>query len=722
MYRFKTEFEPFARAFLSCESDSISVKTACGMRLNLMEAPLKLDADLGFAMVPRYWSCSTAFGTGVYCLDWALDSLIARSPDDADDLKYIKENMMPYTCQPMTTKYFDDKLSMMHEKGGVWGGTWIGHAVPQFSDIAKYGTAYFREKIKKYRNVNPQNSDFYKALEILLDGLDAVGERFLNMAEDALCGEVTEKQKRNLEVLKNTFSHAPKAPCENFAEACIICVMLYSIDDVDSPGHFDQYMYEFWEKTDEALRAEYLENIWEYFHSVRAWNLCISGSDENWNDLTNSLSYEILRVAKKFKYQTPNITMRCHRNTPEKLLNAAYESIATGCGMPALYNDEAVCPALEGLGIPSADAHRYVMNGCNQIDIQGKSHMGLEDGEVNVAKAVELTLHNGIDFMHDLDYGVKTGDPCEFDTYEEFYAAYIKQLEHLIDCATEMSNRSQRALSEGMSSPLRSLTIEGCIEKGLEYKNSGPLYGHGQILAEGIADASDSLAAVKKFVYEDKRYTMAELVDALKRDFDGYDEMYHTLKNTHLKFGNDIDYVDEIAVGLVDHFNKYLQKIPTHRGGFFGGGCSPFNRAATWGMHTAALPSGKKHGEPMFADSIGAVPGNDTNGPTALLKSCLKFDHKLATSGFILNIKFDKTLFNTKTGKEAFMSVYKTYFTQGAQQLSVTVVSAEELREAQIDPDNHRDLIVRVGGYSDYFVDLSKELQDNVIARTDYGA
>ena len=496
--------------------------------------------------------------------------------------------------------------------------------------------------------------------------------------------------------------------------------MLFTFDGVDSPGHFDQYMYPLWKKTDAGLRREYLENIWNFFHNTRTWNLCISGSDENWNDISNDLTYEILDVTRKFKYQTPNLTMRCHRNTPERLLREAYKTIATGCGMPTLYNDEAVCPALENLGIPPKDAHLYVMNGCNQIDIQGKSHMGLEDGEVNIAKAVEFTLHNGVSEKTGQQLSIKTGDACSFETFDEFYAAFIKQLDYMKDVAAEMSNKSQRVLAEHFPSPLRSATIEGCIEKGREYKNGGPIYGHGQILAEGVADAIDSLAAVKKYVYEDKRFTMAELVDALKHDFEGYDEMYRTFKNSELRFGNDVDYVDSLGAEVIDHFNKHLLSIPTFRGGFFGGGCSPFTRAPSNGRATSALPNGKRRDEELFADSIGATPGADTHGPTALLKSCLSFDHTLPTSGFILNVKFDKELFNSAAGEEAFLGLYRSYFGNGGQQLSVTVVSPEELVDAQKNPNAHRDLIVRVGGYSDYFVNLPKDLQDNVIARTIY--
>ena len=267
------------------------------------------------------------------------------------------------------------------------------------------------------------------------------------------------------------------------------------------------------------------------------------------------------------------------------------------------------------------------------------------------------------------------------------------------------------------SHPLRSCLIEGCLEKGRDYRNGGPLYNHGQILAEGIADAGDSLYAIKKLVYDKKKYTMSELIDALNANFEGYEKLYHDFKSCE-KFGNDIEEVDRITARALNRFFTVLKRNNTYRGGIFTGGCSTFNRAAKYGQQTAALPNGKLEGEPLLADSIGATPGRDTNGPTALIKSVLRYSHTDACSGFVFQNKFDKKMFATDKGKAAFIALAKAYFAAGGQQYTVTVVSPEELLDAKLHPENHRDLIVRVGGYSDYFVNLTDELQDNVIERT----
>ncbi len=730
MHQFKIKDEPFARGYLEQEGKTPSFRTASGLLKAAREMRINVNPatglpDCGFQSIEenrRNMSSYYSFGSGgAYTFFNRLEEKAREHPEFAEDYLYIRDHMK--NCgQFIWDSFTEEEKNAMKGPApvtGTWGGTWAGHAVPNLVDVARYGTDAMRGKVNRYRALNPGKDEFYDSLLITLDAIDELGRRVgETAAREAARSEGDARRK--LARLAHTFEYCTRQPAVTFADACAVYVMLFTFDGIDSPGHFDQYMLDFWRNSTLEESREALDDIWEFFHDTRTWNLCISGSDEHWNDLTNELSYEILDITTRKGYQTPNLTMRCHRNTPEKLLRAAYRCIATGIGLPALYNDEAVCPALERLGIPPADSHEYVMNGCNQIDIQGKSHMGLEDGEVNLAKAVELVFSNGVCTVTGNTIGVKTGDPADFRTFDEFFDAVKAQVRHLTDLACSMSNKSQKVYKEHTALPIRSLTIEGCVEKGLDYKNGGPLYGHGQILSEGLADAIDSVAAVKRYVYDEKRFTMKQLSDAIAADFEGYDEIFAVLRKSPLRFGNDDDYVDSIGKELIDGFNRYLLTIPTVRGGYFGGGCSPYVRSAWCGQCTGALPNGKKKSEFMFAESIGADPGKDVNGPTALLNSCLKFDQTLPTSGFVLNIKFDASLFNTKRGEEGFLALYRAYFGGKGQQLSVNVLSREDLLDAVKNPDAHRNLIVRVGGYSDYFVNLSPELQQNVIARTSY--
>lgn len=615
-------------------------------------------------------------------------------------------------------RLYSEPTEALDRSGAEWGGGWGGHSNPDYGRIINYGTEHIRSIIAESRAKHPDEAWFFRSCSYALDALDIIGERYREAALERAESCESPDDKSFLLRMAEAFKTVPKKPAYDFTSAMCSFMLVFALDGSDSPGRFDQYMYPAYMKTENKDEiADLLDRLWDYFLDHRSWNLCISGSNENWNDETNELSYDILAMVRKKGYQTPNLTCRVHRNTPDKLWSAIADTLSTGTGLPALYNDDTVCTALEKIGILPQDSHDYCMNGCNQIDILGKSHMGLEDGEVVFAKCLEFALHNGTDAMSGTKVSIETGNPQSFESYEEFERAFMNQLEYVTynSCASAITWQHLRGLFE--PHPLRSCLIEGCLEKGRDYRNGGPLYNHGQILAEGIADTGDSLYAVKKLVYDEKKYTMAELIDALNANFNGYAKLHRDFKSCE-KFGNDIEEVDEITARILNRFLTVLKRNNTYRGGVFTGGCSTYNRAANYGRRTAALPNGKLNGEPLLADSIAATPGRDKNGPTAQIKSVLRYNHTNACSGFVFQNKFEKKLFCTDKGKASFIALAKTYFAGGGQQYTVTVVSPEDLIDAKNNPDNHRNLIVRVGGYSDYFVNLDEALQDNVIERT----
>ena len=636
------------------------------------------------------------------------------------------ENKETFNRYLREIKIFKDKAKLLNcnitdtlnNAGAHWGGGWGGHSNPDYGRIINLGTDHIRKIIAENRNNHPSEEWFYNACSYALDAIDIFGERYreeaLNNAEKCKNDEDKAFYLRMAEAFKTV----PKKPACDFTSAMCSFMLIFALDGSDSPGRFDQYMYPAYQKTEnKAEITDLLDRLWDYFHDHRSWNLCISGSDENGNDESNELTYDILEMVRKKGYQTPNLTCRVHKNTPDKLWNDIADTLATGTGLPALYNDDVVCAALKKIGISPQDSHDYCMNGCNQIDILGKSHMGLEDGEVVFAKCLEFALHNGTDAMTGKKISIETGDPKEFATYERFERAFIDQLEFITYNSCNSANSWQHMRGVFQPHPLRSCLIEGCLEKGRDYRNGGPVYNHGQILAEGIADTGDSLYAVKKLVYDEKKYTMSELIDALDADFEGYEQLHHNFRNCE-KFGNDFEEVDNITARILNRFFTVLKRNNTYRGGVFTGGCSTFNRAAGYGQQTAALPNGKLKGEALLADSIAATPGRDTNGPTAQMKSVLKFNHTDACSGFVFQNKFEKKMFNSEKGKASFIALAKAYFASGGQQYTVTVISPDDLIDAKNNPGNHRNLIVRVGGYSDYFVNLNDELQNNVIERT----
>ncbi len=712
------QIDPFLYGYFENQSLEHGERVGLALLCASKNLPIKFSRQLlpDTAFVTESGSSGYAPSEGLWFSQENILKLSEEYPEHKETLSYYIEEINIYRSK---SKLLNSPITdALDNSGAQWGGGWGGHSNPDYGRIINFGTDYIRSIIAENRNKHPQEAWFYNSCSYTLDAIDIFGERYreeaLKKAEEC---DNTEDKAFYLRMSK-AFHTVPKKPAYDFMSAMCSFMLIFALDGSDSPGRFDQYMYPAYLKTESKEEViDLLDRLWDYFKDHRSWNLCISGSDETYNDESNELTYAILEMVRKKGYNTPNLTCRVHRNTPDTLWNAIADTLSTGTGLPALYNDDVVCAALERIGIPPKDSHDYCMNGCNQIDILGKSHMGLEDGEVVFTKCLEFVLHNGVDDMTGEKISIETGDPVTFTTYERFEKAFMDQLEFVTYNSCSSANRWQHMRGVFQPHPLRSCLIEGCLEKGRDYRNGGPLYNHGQILAEGIADTGDSLYAIKKLVYDEKKYTLKELIDALNANFEGYEKLHHDFKNCE-KFGNDIEEVDQITARALNRFFTILKRNNTYRGGVFTGGCSTFNRAAGYGSRTSALPNGKLKGEPLLADSIAATPGRDTHGPTAQIKSVLKFNHFDACSGFVFQNKFEKKMFSSEKGKASFIALAKAFFSGGGQQYTISVVSPEDLLQAKEHPENYRNLIVRVGGYSDYFVNLTNELQDNVIERT----
>ena len=713
------ELEPFAWGYIHSKKSDPESRIAAGIYAFAEEAEIRIDpAERFVAPVGVMGSYGVNYGRaeGISLNVRNRDAEIARYPAQAGEIRKMFDFFFPYETVRIISKFRTPEQEKMEINKCCWaaGG---GHSNPDYEMILRIGTNGIREKIKTFRAVHTDKGDFYDALETTLDALELLAARYGALAEEMLATAEGE-DRETLSRLAETFRRIPQQPPRNFFEACEMFWFTFAFLDIDSPGLFDYALGPYYENDDPDDRWACLERLWELFRKTRTWNLCVGRSDEFGVYHTCRLTYDVLKMAREKRYDTPNLTLRLNKNAPEEIWRAAAQTLATGIGMPAIYNDECVCTALEALGIPASDAHLYCMNGCNQIDIFGKSHMGLEDGEISVAKALEFALFNGVDRFSGEKLGADTGDAAAYQSFEELMAAYKKQIEFMADYIVTTSNAAQQVFAERAPNPYKSLIVQGCIEKGLDYKARGPIYGHGQVLTEGLPDTADSLAAVKHWVFDTKKYTMAQLVDALDKNFEGYEDLWHDFSSYH-KFGNDIEDVDAIYAEITDHIYRYFQTKPTWRGGVFGVGCSTFDRAANYGAHLGALPNGKKKGDKLLADSIGATPGCDKLGPTALLSSVLCANQYLATSGNVMQLKFSRAQFGAQTGMEAFIALAKAYFAGGGQTLQVNVVSREELLDAADHPERHQNLIVRVGGFSQYFVKLPPDLQQNIIARTE---
>ncbi len=713
------KLEPFAFGYIHAGRKDISYRIANGMKTFAEELDAEIITEEVFqAPTGKFSSLAVHYSRsdGIVLNEKVRNKNAAgiNELSELEELNFYFDYFRPYETARIISKVRTPIQEKLEINKCCWaaGG---GHSNPDYEMLLRIGTKGIKERINLFRQVHTDKKDFYDALTLTTQALETVAEKYRVKAMELL-PQASQEEKLILKKLIEAFSNIPYNKPRNFFEACQFFWLSFSLFDIDSPGLFDYALGEYYTDSDEDYA--YLENLWELFRKTRTWNLCVGRSDEFGNDHTNKLTYAVLRLAKEKKYNTPNITMRVNKKTPPDLWQLALDTLATGIGMPAIYNDKSVCTALEAIGIPPSDAHLYCMNGCNQIDIFGKSHMGLEDGEISVPKALEFVLFRGVCQFSDERLGLDTGNPENFTSFDEFMNAYKKQIEYLADYITETSNKAQAIFASEAPNPWKSIMVQGCIEKGLDYKNQGPIYGHGQVLTEGLPDTADSLAAIKHFVYDTKKYTMGQLISALNSNYEGFDELYKDFSTYH-KFGNDIEDVDGIYAEITDHIYRYFQTKKTFRGGVFGVGCSTFHRAPDYGFHLGALPNGKKKGGKLLADSIGATPGNDVNGPTALLKSVMKGNQYLATSGNVLQIKFAKSQFETDEGKHAFTALTKTYFRNGGQTLQINVLSKEDLINAQKNPEEYKNLIVRVGGFSEYFTRLAEPLQDNIIKRSE---
>lgn len=711
--------EPFAWGYIHAGREDIEYRIANGMKVFADELEVDINTDnwfqspLGaFSSHAVKYSRADGIDLNERIRDRNAEKLTELS--ELEELNFYFDYFRPYETLRIISKVRTPLEEKLEINKCCWaqGG---GHSNPDYEMLLRVGTNGIRKKIDRFRKVHTDKQDFYDALILAVEMLEITADKYRAKVLEKL-NSADGEEKEVLLRLAEAFENVPRNKPRNFFEACQFFWLSFSLIDTDSPGLFDYALGAYYTDSEDDYRC--LEKLWELFHQTRTWNLCIGRSDEFGNDHTNALTYAVLRIAKEKKYNTPNITMRVNKNTPQDLWEAAIDTLSTGIGMPAIYNDLSVCTALEAIGIPPSDSHLYCMNGCNQIDIFGKSHMGLEDGEISVIKALEFALFRGVCQFSMEKLAPDTGDPTMFENFDELMAAYKKQIEYMADYITSTSNKAQEIFAREAPNPWKSIMVQGCIEKGLDYKNRGPIYGHGQVLTEGLPDTADSLAAIKHFVYDTKKYTMKELITALENNFEGYDELYRDFSG-YDKFGNDIEEVDSIYAEITDHLYRYFQTKKTFRGGVFGVGCSTFHRAPNYGFHCGALPNGKKRGGKLLADSIGATPGNDVKGPTALLKSVMNGNQYLATSGNVLQMKFTKSQFCTPTGRSAFTALADAYFRNGGQTLQINVLSREDLLNAQKNPENYKNLIVRVGGFSEHFIKLAEPLQENIIKRTE---
>lgn len=585
-----------------------------------------------------------------------------------------------------------------------------------------------------------------EAMKIACDAIIAYAKRYSVYAREMAQKEENSLRKQELLTIADNCDIVPANPPQNYYQAIQMYWFVHigvttelNPWDAFSPGRLDQHLYPFY-KTDAAQGSlddekalELLECLWIKFNNQPAppkvgitlkesstytdfANINTGGIAPDGSDGVNEVSYLILDCMDEMRLLQPSSNVQISRKTPNSFVKRACEISRKGWGQPAFYNTEAIVQELLNAGKTMEDARKGGTSGCVETGAFGNEAYILT-GYMNLPKMVELTLTNGYDVVSKQQLGLQTGDPRSFKTYEELFDAYKKQVEYFVDIKVKGNNIIENIYAQYMPVPFLSLVTNDCITNGKDYNAGGARYNINYIQGVGIGTITDSLAAIKYNVFDKQKFTMAEMMNALENDFEGHENIHNLVTNKTPKYGNDDDYSDDIMKSVFNLYHDTVTGRPNMKGGHYRINMLPTTCHVYFGEVMIASPNGRRAHKPV-SEGISPEKGADTKGPTAVIKSCSKMDH-LSTGGTLLNQKFAPAVVEGETGLDQMANLVRTYFNMDGHHIQFNVIDKETLIDAQKNPDEHKDLIVRVAGYSDHFHNLSRELQDEIIGRTD---
>lgn len=585
-----------------------------------------------------------------------------------------------------------------------------------------------------------------QAMDISCDAAILFAERHADMAEKMAEEERNPQRKAELRKIADVCRWVPAHAPRDMQEAIQMYwfVHLGTVTELNgwdcmNPGHIDQHLYPFYEKglkegtltRDKA--KELISCLWIKFNNQPAppkvgitalesgtyndfTNINIGGIDREGKDAVNDVTYMILEVQEELHELQPGLSIHVAKVNPDEFVMAGARVIRQGHGYPSCFNPDVYTKELIRQGKTVEDANEGGCSGCIEVGAFGKEAYILT-GYLNTPKILEITLNNGIDPMTGKKLGLETGDPRTFKTFDELYEAYHKQMVHFVDMKLAVNNYIERMFSLYAPATFLSLFIDDCISKGKDYYSGGARYNTTYIQCTGLGTITDCLSTLKKHVFEDKKFTMDEILTAVSRNFEGNEKMRQFIINRTPFFGNDDDYADTIAVKVYDDLVRAIEGHPNTRGGK-----TQLNMLSTtchnyFGSVCGASVNGRLA---KFAISDGTSPahGADTNGPTAVIKSLGKLD-QTKSGGTLLNVRFVPSLLKRDEDLKKLVSLIRAYFNMGGHHIQFNIVDTQTLLDAQKEPESYKDLLVRVAGYSDYFNDMTEQLQNEIIARTE---
>lgn len=624
--------------------------------------------------------------------------------------------------------------------------------------IYKRGMLDFKKEIAEnlaqldYLN-DPEATDKaeqWKAMDISCDAVIVFAERHAELAEKLAKKEKDPHRVKELKQISEVCRWVPANAPRNLWEAIQMYwfVHLGTITELNgwdamNPGHFDQHLAPFYEKEiaagtltrDEA--KELISCFWIKVNNHPAppkvgitaresgtyndfTNINIGGVKADGTDGTSEVSYIMLEVTEELHILQPGNSVHISAKTPDKFLHAAAHVIRQGHGYPSVFNPDIYILEMLRQGKSLQDAREGGCSGCIEVGAFGKEAY-LLTGYLNVPKILEVTLNNGINPVTGKKVGIETGDPRKFKSYEDLYNAFLKQLHYVVDQKMRVSNYIDRMFAKYAPAPFLSVVIEDCISKGRDYYDGGPRYNTSYIQCCGLGTVTDSLAALKKHVFEEKTFSMDKVLNAVLMNFEGEELLRQTIINRTPFFGNDDDYADSIAVKVYNDLVDTIDGKPNIKQG----GKYHLNMLSTtchvyFGKVMGATPNGRLAGK-SISDGTSPSHGADTKGPSAVVKSLTKFDH-VKSGGTLLNQRFLPSLMRKEEDIKKLGQLIRSYFTLGGHHIQFNIVDTATLYAAQACPEDYKDLMVRMAGYSDYFNDMNADLQQEVIERTENDA
>ncbi|MBM4444211.1 MAG: formate acetyltransferase [Chloroflexi bacterium] len=629
----------------------------------------------------------------------------------------------------------DSTYYLINEAGG------IGHFLPNYEKMLRLG-------VKGYlATMEGRQGDLYEAARIACEGLVGFARRCAEEAERLAAEEKDLTRAGELKEIARICHKVPEHPAETLHEALQslwlthLAVNLEGLNSAISFGRIDQYLYPYYRSDLEKGRitadevrelllcfsAKCTEHVFLLSEKVSQYHggylvvqaATVGGMDRNGQDAVNDLTYLFLDVMEQAGLRDPNYQARVHAGSTEKYLRRVAEVAKKGNAVPALFGDEAAIASLEAHGYPAEEARDYGVVGCVELALPGKSFFSTDAGLFNLPLCLELALNSGKRFGRRQRIGVATQDPETFTSIEEVMDAFRRHVEHMADRMVADLQVIEKGNRDYHPTPLSSMLVDGCPETGRDVTAGGARYNSSGVQGVGVADVADSLAALDQVIFQGRKYTIAEVLKALRANFKGALEIQAALSQSP-KYGNDHQSPDRYADAVARIFHDALAGHVNMRGGRYVPGFYSVTCHIAFGKKVGALPSGRKAGEP-FAASLGPANGRDRLGPTALLNSVAHVDSRLAPNGYALNLRFDPATLGGDGGVDILMGLVKGFFGSGGMEMQLNVLDPKMLEDARLHPGKYPELVVRVSGYCAYFDDLPDDAKLEIISRTRLG-